>query len=86
MVLLSFFRKDFITKDVVNAMKIILLGTFKGFLMHIQQLLNMHEKSFENVQQKYFHSIYKCAVVFKLKIFNFEMFSKNALLNVQTLS
>ena len=49
-------------------------------------LLNMHEKSFENVQQKYFHSIYKCAVVFKLKIFNFEMFSKNALLNVQTLS
>ena len=36
----------------------------------------MHEKPFEKVQQKYFYGIYKCTVVFKLKILNLQMFSK----------
>ena len=46
----------------------------------------MHEKTFEKVHQKYFHSINKYTVVFKLKILNLQMFSKNVLLYVQILS
>ena len=42
----------------------------------------MHEKPFEKVQQKYFYSIFKCTVAFKLKILNLQLFSKNALLYV----
>ena len=42
-------------------------------------LLDMHEKLSETVQQKYFYSICKCTVVFKMKILNLQMLSKNAL-------
>ena len=46
----------------------------------------MHEKIFEKVQQKYFYSIYKCIVAFKLKTFILQMFSKNAPVYVQIMS
>ena len=46
-------------------------------------LLDMHEKSFEKIRQKYFDSICKCTVVFKLKTLNLQMFSKYARLYVQ---
>ena len=46
----------------------------------------MHEKPFEKVQQKYFYGIYKCTVVFKLKILNLQMFIKYGLFYVQILS
>ena len=45
-----------------------------------------NEKPYEKLQQKYFCSICKCTVVFKRKILNLQMFSKNALLYVQILS
>ena len=43
----------------------------------------MHNKPFEKAQQKYFYSICKCTVAFKLKM---SMFSKHALLHGQILS
>ena len=46
----------------------------------------MPEKLPQKVQQKYFCNIYKCTVVFKLKILNLQMISKNGLLYVQILS
>ena len=36
----------------------------------VRYAIDIHETPFEKVQKKYFYTICKCTVVFKLKIFN----------------